>query len=96
MTTSTSTLNMVIDGLSLKFYTPERLAELQAAFNRVAPVDNWKTAIDTTLPGTLSMTDIFLIRAAVTWFTGSVASFEYLPSGEIRVTAAGYYAAIGA
>lgn len=89
------------------YYTDTKVAALQAAFNRVAPADNWKTAIDRTLDA--SVTEIGAIQEAVTFYTGSVARAEVLGpplvsclsmNGEtrirVRITATGYYAAIGA
>lgn len=77
-----------------KHYTDARVAELQAAFNRVAPKDNWKTAIDVTLP-MLSMADMLLIKEAITFYTGSVATMTDI-GDQTRVQAPGYYAAVGA
>lgn len=72
-------------------------AQLTAAFNRVAPTDNWKLAIDTTIQ--LEPLDREVVREAVIFFTGSVPKFEYAGCcGDLtcRVTAAGYYATCGA
>lgn len=72
--------------------------ELTAAFNRVAPRDNWKLPIDVTIDTTPE--ERLMIAEAITFFTGSVAKFE--PRGELaplspfRITAPGYYATCGA
>lgn len=89
------------------YYTDAKVAELQAAFNRVAPQPNWKTAIDVTIDA--SVNEVGVITEAIAFYTGSVAHASIVGapvvrclsvSGETRVsariTAAGYYAAIGA
>ena len=82
--------------------------ELQEAFNRVVPLDNWKNRIDATIDAE-SDEELMVIAEAVTFFTGSVAEFERVGSlatpglvgfsimgARVRVRAAGYYAAVGA
>lgn len=81
------------------YYTPAKVAELQSAFNKVAPSPNWKTAIYSVIEGTVE--EIGIVKEAVTFFTGSVASVTRLATLEdgrlrVRVQAVGYYAAIGA
>jgi hypothetical protein len=74
--------------------------ELKVAFEAVADKVNWKMPIDAVVdldPYTMAM-----VKEAVVFFTGSVAKFKALTGtttdgiGRYRVTAAGYYAAIGA
>lgn len=87
------------------YYTDAKVATLQAAFNRVAPTPNWKTAIDVEIEA--SIAEIGDIKEAITFFTGSIARVTLglgaLKGGDgsemivrVRVRAAGYYAAIGA
>lgn len=68
-------------------------SELSAAFNLVAPKDNWKMPVDALLERGY---DEKLICDAVIHFTGSVPTFIKARSGRARVQAAGYYATIGA
>lgn len=75
-------------------------AELTIAFNAVAPKDNWKNPIDATVD--LDDYTKAMVAEAVTFFTGSVATFTRIGGtttggvGRYRVTAKGYYAAVGA
>jgi len=66
---------------------------LTNAFELVKPKPNWKYDINTILP---KGTDIRLIEDAIIYFCGCGADFETLPNGKIRVTAIGYYMAVGA
>lgn len=76
--------------------------EVTALFNLVANKANWKNAIDATVA--LSFEDADLLREVVIFFTGSVPTFEVIEptayrndrKSLYRVTAAGYYHAIGA
>lgn len=81
--------------------SPERIAELSAAFDRVRNADHWKNRIDAVISipgrGEEFSAAVALISEAVTFYTGSVARFT--PCGRptmYRVTAAGYFATIGA
>jgi hypothetical protein len=67
-------------------------SELMAAFDLVADKGNWKLAIDKTVRWNI---DRELITDAVVHFTGSVPGFT-ITGAWLRVTAAGYYAAVGA
>jgi hypothetical protein len=69
--------------------------ELDAAFARVRPAGNWKGRINALLPATTSERELDAVQAAVTFFTGSVATVLHARGGW-RVRAAGYYAAVGA
>jgi hypothetical protein len=82
-------------------------SELSAAFARVSPLGNWKATIDTLAVLTDDAdegnhdAEMALVRDAVIHFTGSVPEFSQQgkPRGGrtcYRVTAAGYYATIGA
>lgn len=76
--------------------TRQRLCDL---FNTVADPDNWKNPIDAVID--LDPADEELLKRAVVFFTGSVATIERDPFGrdngiEARVVADGYYNAIGA
>lgn len=70
--------------------------ELMAAFEKIAPQDNWKNRIDCEI--SLTAEEKALLTKAVPHFTHSVANFE--PRSKIgrvtryRVTAAGYYQTI--
>jgi hypothetical protein len=70
--------------------------ELDAAFSLVANTENWKYPIDATLPSITSIEKRKLIVFAVMFFTGSTATLSKTSGGKIRVTAPGYYAALGA
>ena len=70
-------------------------AELKDAFERVEDKTNWKNPIDTVLPGMLSGAEQSLIEAAVIFFAGcepTILPYEF----GTRVTAKGYYHAVGA
>lgn len=69
-----------------------------AAFNAVAPRDNWKGRIDVVLARSTvrDLGGVEVIREAVIFFTGSVPTIDDLDAGTVRVRAAGYYAAVGA
>ncbi|WP_162814998.1 hypothetical protein [Erythrobacter aureus] len=66
--------------------------QLSEAFEKVRDPNNWKHPIDKVMPADL---DQNLTSAAVAFFAGSETAFEQVPEG-VRVTAAGYYADIGA
>lgn len=70
----------------------------QPLFNLVANRENWKMPIDAVIDPmalyALKATKSDLGRA-ITFYTGSVATIERLGK-KLHVTAAGYYAAIGA
>lgn len=68
-------------------------AKMREAFTKVQNKKNWKLPIHARIEGDV---DRDLIQAAVIYFTGSVCEFTDLPSGEVLVDAAGYYACIGA
>lgn len=70
--------------------------ELNDAFNLVANKENWKLPISATLPSITSASKRKLIAFAVTFYTGSVATFGKTASGKLLITAPGYYAAVGA
>jgi hypothetical protein len=73
--------------------------ELKDAFDRVADRTNWKLPIDATIRTTPSANDsareVRLMREAIVFFTGSAPEFEVMRPYVMRVTAAGYYAAVG-
>lgn len=64
--------------------------DLDRAFDLVAP-SPWKGPID----AEISAEAREITAAAIAFHTGSIATFAPLPNGRLRVTAAGYYAAIG-
>lgn len=67
--------------------------ELLQAFNKVCNKDNWKLPID----AMIERSEEEIIREAVIYFTGCEPSFQHVPgSGKSRVTAVGYYNAVGA
>lgn len=74
---------------------PVTQGELKAAFALVENKHNWKYPIDCTV-SVASDRDMEIIRAAVTWFSGSEATFAFKAPNRYRVQAKGYYAAIGA
>lgn len=72
-------------------------SELERAFNLIAPPHNWKVPIDATLfRDARAPLDEALISDACIHFTGSVPRFDYSQAFLVRITAAGYYATIGA
>lgn len=71
----------------------ENQRELNRYFELVQNRENWKNSIDAVISPDI---DQKKITEAVIYFTGSVPKFQVLESGNIRVTAAGYYATIGA
>jgi len=74
-------------------------SELEEAFNKVAPKDNWKMPVDATAEFS-SVRERIALHVAVPFFTGSVPTLEFVTdNGEFstyKVKAAGYYEAIGA
>lgn len=69
--------------------------ELSEAFKLVADKSNWKNRIDALV--VLTEDQMHLVHDAVIFFTGSVPHFQPLQiRNNYRVTAAGYYSAIGA
>lgn len=69
--------------------------ELKFGFDLVCDATNWKNPIDCVLPGIVSKHDRALIAAAVIFYAGCQATFTGTPKG-LRVTADGYYKAVGA
>ena len=67
-----------------------------AEFSLVADASNWKAPIAAEV--TIAPEGLGFVLAAVTFFTGSVPTFELVGRGPVRfmVRAAGYYAAVGA
>jgi len=73
--------------------------ELSKFFELVVPRDNWKNPINAIVD--LRDRDLYMIREAVIFFTGSVPQFipclgAKMPKCRYRVIAAGYYRTIGA
>jgi hypothetical protein len=71
-----------IPAADLKKFTQE---ELGAAFERLAPSEDWRTPIDTTVP----TASVDLCRAAVAYFTGATLHDVDLGGGLSRVIAEG-------
>src|SRR5262245_44728559 len=74
--------------------------ELRDAFDRVADKANWKNPVDAVIDIS-GDAEMAMIREAVIFFTGSVPKFAprkgaKLPGCRYRVTARGYYLAVGA
>jgi hypothetical protein len=70
------------------------LAELRAAFELVAPFDNWKLPIKAWIAG--SMLDVTM-KAVEHFAGGDLSVIDVDPtSGRLEVQAPGYYAIIGA
>ncbi len=69
----------------------ETRGELDRLFELVKPKDHWKGAIDAWVPG---LTDLVALKRAIIFFTGSAPVFE-AGIGQVRVRAAGYWAAVG-
>lgn len=72
---------------------PFTQGELEDAFAKVRPAENWKDRIDKVVE--CGTSDHRLITAAIIHFTGSLPEFIEAGEGRWRVQAAGYYEAIG-
>lgn len=75
-------------------------SELETLFNRVANRENWKLPVNS-IVDVKDDRELTGLREAVIFFTGSVPKFEprsggSLPGCRYRITAPGYYAAVGA
>lgn len=70
-------------------------ATLRFYFDLVADASNWKNPIDCTLPGIVAKCDREAIAAAVVFYAGCSPEFTGTKQG-LRVTAPGYYKAVGA
>lgn len=82
---------------------PVTRGQLNDAFKLVQPKDHWKNPINVVLA--LTADEREMVREAIVFFTGSVARFETVAFDAdrqrpnrftYRVTAAGYFATIGA
>jgi hypothetical protein len=73
-------------------YTQE---QLEASFKIVRNAEHWKLPIDCFLPSDTPQAALNQLDFAITYFTGSIASFQRTRKG-IRVRAPGYYEAVGA
>ena len=69
-------------------------ARMTKAFNKVCDQENWKMPVDAVVE--LTGPEVEEMREAIIHFTGSVPAFAMLADGRCRVTAVGYYTAIGA
>lgn len=68
-------------------------AERTAIFNKIAPKDNWKGFID----AWIAVEDFDDCAEAAKFFTGSIlVQASGVKDGKVRVTAPGYYEAVGA
>lgn len=94
----------LIDGRFLRYLTgPVTRGTLEDAFNRVCDEAVWKNPIDRVISATFD--DIEYIREAVSFYAGCEATIEIVTPvllndkarglGIYRVTAIGYYAAVG-
>lgn len=71
--------------------------QLTDAFELVQNKEHWKLPIDTVLPTGVTLAQVELIEAAIVYFTGGGSTVRrFHATGQIRVTAPGYYASIGA
>jgi hypothetical protein len=73
---------------------PVTRGALNVAFRKVEPANNWKMPIAAVIeePSELERE---MIAEAVTFFTGSIATFEPIAGGKCFVKAKGYYEAVG-
>lgn len=72
------------------------ITELCAAFDRVKDATRWKNPINATIPE-LNKEEELIMGSAITFYTGSVATFTALDENNfVQVKADGYYVAIGA
>lgn len=67
-------------------------AELHRAFDMVKNRTNWKEPIN----AVIAESDLDIVTEAVIYFTGCLIDVWPYKEGRVRVTAAGYYAQIGA
>jgi len=82
-------MNEMLKKMGYKF----NYAQLEAAFSAVANKENWKYAID----AEIEASEKEVTREAVIHFAGCVPAFaEIAGTTKVRVTAVGYYAAVGA
>lgn len=74
--------------------------ELTEAFTLIQPKSHWKGPIDaefhTGAMPTMSAREVAAVQHAVIFFTGSLPEIRHLGNFRFRVTAAGYFAEIGA
>ena len=68
--------------------------EASAAFDRVKNPSHWKNPVDAIVEATIDETAV--ISQAVTFYTGSRPTIRKLGARVFRVTAAGYFATVGA
>lgn len=76
-------------------YRGYTLPQLHDAFDSVKNAEHWKNPIDKVVPY-LTPKERALIHAAVIFFAGCEPKFEVLSTRKHRVTAVGYFAAVGA
>lgn len=69
--------------------------ELREAFDLVADAQNWKAPVDRVVVPGLGTIERLRVDAACRFFAGCGATFTEVENGT-RVTAPGYYAAVGA
>lgn len=70
--------------------------QLKASFDLVCDKTNWKLPISAILPGDSPKAALDQLAFAITFYTGSVATISKTKSGKLKVTAPGYYNAVGA
>ena len=75
--------------------TPEEVQTMDAAFKEIQNKEHWKMPIDHILDSCDDAKQK-LITNAVIFYAGCVPNFKRLPNGKVRVTAVGYYNAVGA
>ncbi len=63
-------------------------------FEMVEDAENWKNPIDKIIDTPDDEVEKKIFNAVI-YFTGSVPRFTALPNGKTRVTAQGYYMAVG-
>ena len=68
------------------------IQQLHDAFDKVKNVTNWKLPVDEYVPNDQN---VWLIKEAVAWFTGSYPTVTEVSGRTVRVQAPGYYNVIG-
>lgn len=63
-------------------------AEMEAAWELVAPAEHWKAPIEAVIPASKAA----VVAEAIAFYTATAAEFAEAGEGELRVTAAGYWA----
>jgi hypothetical protein len=78
-------VTIAVVGLEAHAYS---VAEMEAAWELVAPAEHWKAPIAAEIPAEKAA----VVAEAIAFYTATEAHFEPAGAGKLRVTAAGYWA----